>query len=377
MSVSKLPSGKWRAQVHDPATRRNVSVSRVLGGPGTFNTKREAKAAREQARLKLGGPKAGTITVRQWRERWISDPLFARPSESTNIHHAERTKAFSEKYADTLLSQVGDFIVGQWLAGGKHTSTVPALRLMFGDAMKAKAGRLITSNPFTELGLEKSRGNRDKQPPTEQQAWTLIGLALELTPASFYAYLEFACWSACRPGELDGLKWTDIDFDAGEIHVRRQWNVKSKKFTLPKHRHVHTITLTPRAREVLTRLQAAVRAEEDPRIAGSEWCFTTERGTHYTPSSRTHHWNRVRAGAGLGHVSLYLATRHFFGWYAVNVLDLDSAVVAEQLGHRDGGRLVEQLYGHPDRRLRREKMRAAFEQQGEVRPLRIVRKDTA
>ncbi len=100
--------------------------------------------------------------------------------------------------------------------------------------------------------------------------------------------------------------------------------------------------------------------------------FSTIRGTHYTPSSRTHHWNRVRAAAGLGDVPLYLATRHYFGWYALNVLELDSAIIAEQLGHKDGGKLVEQLYGHPDRKRRLAKIRQAFESADNVRQLRAV-----
>lgn len=56
--VMKLPSGRWRAQVHDPAVGRNVSVSRVLGGQGTFATKTEAKRARERARKHLGTTRA-------------------------------------------------------------------------------------------------------------------------------------------------------------------------------------------------------------------------------------------------------------------------------------------------------------------------------
>jgi hypothetical protein len=31
--------------------------------------------------------------------------------------------------------------------------------------------------------------------------------------------------------------------------------------------------------------------------AGSSFVFTTLRGNHYRPTSRIHHWNRVRAGA--------------------------------------------------------------------------------
>ncbi len=107
-------------------------------------------------------------------------------------------------------------------------------------------------------------------------------------------------------------------------------------------------------------------------VAGGDFVFVTLRGTHYTSSSRTHHWNRVRTAAGLGSTSLYLATRHYFGWYAINVLELDTAVVAEQLGHKDGGKLVEQLYGHPDKARRRRLLRDAHDAHGQVRPLRIV-----
>jgi integrase len=94
----------------------------------------------------------------------------------------------------------------------------------------------------------------------------------------------------------------------------------------------------------------------------SEWVFTTLRGTHYTASSRSHHWNRVRCAAGLGQMDLYTATRHYFAWYALNVLDLPPHVIALQLGHRDGGGLVRTNYGHPDAAIARERVRQAFEQ---------------
>ena len=43
---------------------------------------------------------------------------------------------------------------------------------------------------------------------------------------------------------------------------------------------------------------------------------------------------------GLGNTSLYLATRHHFGWYALKVLEPPPHVIALQLGHPDGGQLV-------------------------------------
>ena len=47
--------------------------------------------------------------------------------------------------------------------------------------------------------------------------------------------------------------------------------------------------------------------------------------------------------------SLHLM-RHYFGWYAFNVLGLLDDVIAHQFGHRDGGKLVRATYGDAERR---------------------------
>jgi integrase len=114
----------------------------------------------------------------------------------------------------------------------------------------------------------------------------------------FAAYLNTAVYEGMRPGELDALRWDRIDFRAGTVLVDQQWSAKIREFTLPKRGWVRTIALTKPARKRLLML---------PRE--SEFAFTTLRGTHYTPSWRSYHWNRVRCAAGLGNVDLYTATR--------------------------------------------------------------------
>jgi integrase len=158
-----------------------------------------------------------------------------------------------------------------------------------------------------------------------------------------------ACWSAARPGELDALRWDDLDFTAETIKIGRQWNAHTRTITPPKDGSRRTIAMTEPVRACLSTLPCE-----------SEWVFTTLRGTHYTPGSRCFHWNRVRAAAGIGNTPFYLATRHFYGWYALNVAELPPHVIALQLGHTDGGRLVRELYGHPDAALARERTREAF-----------------
>lgn len=350
MSVQKLPSGRWRAQVFHNG--KNVSVSKVLGGPGTFKTKTEAKQARARAREVLvdGG---GVVTLRSFWERWTTDPLFARPKQSTNVHNRERTKAFVEKHGSLPIDQVNDDIVAEWLSGGRRNGQIPALRAMFNDAAGARAGRLVRVNPFAGLGVSRGPGRKFQQPPTEPHVWEMIDAARRLTSPFFAAWLQVAAFTGMRPSELDALRWDAVDLARSRIEVREQYS-PHEGFVLPKNGKRRQAPLTEPARNALLAL---------PREA--DFCFVNLRGSHFTASARAYHWKAVRAAVGWGG-SLYLATRHFAGWYMVNVLDMPSEDVAIALGHEDGGQLVRTLYGHRDRELALDRVVSAYRTTGKV-----------
>ena len=108
---------------------------------------------------------------------------------------------------------------------------------------------------------------------------------------------------------------------------------------------------TSESNEGLTREAPLTEPARDAILAlpdEGEFCFAPIRGTHWTASARAYHWKAVRSTAGW-QGSFYLATRHFAGWYMVNVLELPAEDVAIALGHTDGGELVRRLYGHRDR----------------------------
>jgi hypothetical protein len=79
----------------------------------------------------------------------------------------------------------------------------------------------------------------------------------------------------------------------------------------------------------------------------------------------------VRAAGGWDG-SLYLATRHFAGWYMINVLELPSEDVAIALGHTDGGELVRKLYGHRDRERALDRVTAAYVRTASHSQMRLV-----
>ncbi len=325
-----------------------MSVSRVLGVSGTFATRAEAKRARELARARLGEDFAKPVTLATFWQRWTSDPLFARPKESTNIHNRERTKTFVARYGARSIDAIDDSVVAEWLAGGSHNGTVPALRAMFNDAASAKAGRVVRGNPFARLGISRGPGRRHEQPPSEEQVWKIIRCARELTTPSFAAWLQVAAFTGLRPGELDALRRVNVDLTRSRIRVVEQFSAATRTFTLPKNGQTREAPLTDPAREALVSLPIE-----------SEFCFAPIRGQHWTASARAYHWKAVRAAAGW-EGSLYLATRHFAGWYMVNVLDLPSEDVAIALGHTDGGELVRRLYGHRDRDRALDRVAAAY-----------------
>jgi len=245
---------------------------------------------------------------------------------------------------------VDDGVVGDWLAGGKHNGTVPALRAMFNDAASAKAGRVVRHNPFARLGISKGPGRRHEQPPSEKQVWKLIRCARELASPSFAAWLQVAAFTGLRPGELDALRRANVDLGRSRILVVEQFNAKTRTFTPPKNGLTREAPLTVPAREAIAALP----------IEGA-FCFAPIRGEHWTASARAYHWKAVRGAAGWTG-SLYLATRHFAGWYMVNVLDLPSEDVAIALGHTDGGELVRRLYGHRDHERALDRVTVAYEQ---------------
>lgn len=66
----------------------------------------------------------------------------------------------------------------------------------------------------------KRKGNRHRTPPTEQQMWAMVAKARELTPPAFADYLETACFTGMRPGELDARARLRAAFDASPRTLR-------------------------------------------------------------------------------------------------------------------------------------------------------------
>jgi len=115
--------------------------------------------------------------------------------------------------------------------------------------------------------------------------------------------------TGCRRNEIVGLRWDDVDLEAGELQLR-----DSK--TGPR-----VASLWPRAVEVL----AAV-----PRVRGNPWVIAG-RKPDQPLRSLSDHWRRVRSRADLKDVRLH-DLRHTFASRAL-ALGESLPVIAKLLGH--------------------------------------------
>lgn len=150
-----------------------------------------------------------------------------------------------------------------------------------------------------------------------------------------YAQIKFAAGTGMRPGEIAALRFGDVDRSASEIHVQRSLTIGGVE-KAPKNGHARRIVLTATAREALAVIPAGL---PDQRV------FQLPDGQALVKANLSRYFNPIRDHAGLAGYRFY-DLRHTC---ATRLLEagLPSYIVAIQLGHLDGGRLVEQIYGHP------------------------------
>jgi integrase len=294
---------------------------------GTFDTRAEAREAEREALSDRR--RRSKMTVADFARDWPE----SHPSENRITPTEART------YANA------------------HRSHLGGLRAMFGDALDDE---LVRSNPFAKLRLGQGKGRKDLIVPSREQLEEIADTALRMHGdygPMFRAVILFAAYEGTRPGEQFALRWSDIDFSRGEVRVERQFH--KGRTTLPKNGKPRLIALTEPAADALRSV---------PRRVGVEWVFLTKRGRRLTQPALSLLWDPVRKAAGYPDLAFY-SLRHAAATYLVEA-GLDAWVVAQQLGHQDGGRLVQSLYAHPSDELARERIRQALGRNvAELRPV--------
>jgi len=162
-----------------------------------------------------------------------------------------------------------------------------------------------------------------------------------------------ALGTGLRLGEVQGLRWPDIDIDSGRLHVRQTVGRVSGKMTHgePKtDKSRRTVQLPAfaivalreqRRRQAEERLRAGPMWSKDPAWAGL--VFTTPIGTPPDPVGVTRRLQAILRDAGLPKMRFHDLRHGFATLMLANGVDL--ATIANALGHTSIV-LVGNLYGH-------------------------------
>jgi integrase len=366
-------AGQWRNGLRQEANRTWTAKHGQLWSRG-HPTRDDALKAKAKLANQRPGKGSRSETVRAWADRWLK--VAPRPNESTNLMYAERVKRFVEEHGDKRLSQVTPEDCQK--AAVEDPGRAKYVRVMFTDAVKYQVDGLEES-PWRGIKVEwRSEGRRRITPLTEGEIQLLVQIAAERYGdwgrLVYGPMILTAAWTGMRPGELYGLEWRDIDWEAGTVHVRRQWDSKTHELKpYPKGYLDRKVPLAPQVVEALRQI---------PRQADYVF-YTSQDGKRFNQAAGLYYWKAVRdtfagklprdhwllqrirdrrdgrrQGTPDGSLDVY-ELRHFFaselGRRNVGIRD-----IATMLGHKDEGQLARTVYLHTDEREASDRVRQAL-----------------
>jgi integrase len=193
--------------------------------------------------------------------------------------------------------------------------------------------------------VERVRREMDTYTPDE------IRQVLRAADRDRNGHLWYLALSGLRRGEIAGLRWSDVNFDAGTLTIARSRVEVGTTSTVlenePKTASARrTLPLDDGLIAVLRRAKA-IHAQEKLAVgagyADSGYVASTEAGQPYTPGVLTHMWHDVAEAAGVRRIRLHDA-RHSCGT-ALHLRGVPLAVIAKWLGHADAA-ITAKIYAH-------------------------------
>ena len=169
----------------------------------------------------------------------------------------------------------------------KSPGTVVKLHVVLHKALEDALKLGLVSRNVSDLVTKPKIGRHDLNTYTPEQANQLLEAARGDRVEALYVLM---LTSACRLGELLGLRWSSLDLDRREMRITAAMKELRGHMTLgvPKTPHsIRTIPLTHRAVEVLHKhhaIQTAKRLKEGPSWNPQDLVFCTLAGTPVSKS---------------------------------------------------------------------------------------------
>jgi len=298
-----------------------------------------AEAVQKQLELDIalakasGLPWTGAQKIQKARERKTLEEIFEdylllrqatlKPSTLRTYRENFRTHLASN-FGKVPLFKITKEMVAQFqnkLAIGKSPVRTNNVMNLLRTLLKyAVAEGLISEDPTTKVPRL-----REETPDIDPLTLEELEKALAAFEPFYRPIFETLTWSGMRPNELKALRWTDIDWDRGEIHISKG-RVKGAESTAKTRSSKRIIFMHPRVR-------AALKWQLNYGIMNSDgYVFTSKKGNPINQHLDVL-WARALRRAGLRHRPSY-QLRHTFASMALETGE-SPGWVAKTLGHSD------------------------------------------
>lgn len=232
----------------------------------------------EQFELYLGTKKIKETTKIDYISKW-----------NTHIHDTLGYK----KLCDIKKSDIQSFYKKLSDLGLRDTTIQTYARILQPTLESAVNDDIIRKNPAKNCINEYNEPSKVKEALTIEQQENLLNFVRESYNA-YYPIIAFALSTACRIGEIIGLRWNDIDLKNRTISIDHQLRYIKKdngcEFVLntPKSKAgVRTIPMTEKCYQALIKqreIQMMLGINHNLEVAGiKNFVFTTTAGKPYIP----------------------------------------------------------------------------------------------
>jgi integrase len=233
----------------------------------TFRSLTEAKAWRQDASVAL---RAGTLrasdgrTVMQVANQWLEDARAGLVrNRSGDVYKPSAIRSYDASLRLRVLPKLGERkfsqlrrvdvqgLVDELHKDGLSASTVLCSILPLKAIYRRAVARgEIPMNPTSGLEMPAVRGKRDRIVSPEHAATLLSALEDDR------ALWATAMYAGLRCGELRALRWEDVSFLDGVIHVRRGWDAIEGEIAPKSRTGVRKVPMPSTLREHLEGLFA-------------------------------------------------------------------------------------------------------------------------
>ncbi len=315
----------------------------------------------------------GRQTVAQFLETWLKDVAHPKVEPSTYVSYEQKIRlylipAFGRSQLTELQPQQIQAMMNSMGEQGLSPRTIQFTRAILRRALEQAVKWSLVARNVAKLTEAPSVAHLEMQTFTSGQARQFLDAVQGDRLAALYTV---ALSLGLRQGEALGLRWQDVDFDAGTLHVRvALQRLAGQPYRLVKPKTKQSRRSLPLAPNLVAALRAHQARQLKERLAcGQDWhnswdlVFTTPGGAPLSKHTLIGQFKRHLDRVGLPEMRFH-DLRHSCASLLV-AQGVHPRVVMEILGHstitltmntyshvlpqaqRDAAGLLDELLGSP------------------------------